>query len=526
MNQLSSMTAARSVGENALPNALIEQLMRGVTGPAAPVTTISPLDGRTLAAVPQSTPKDVEAAFDRARAAQRRWATVPVKQRAAPFLKFHDLMLARQAQALDIVQWETGKARLHALEELMDGVGSTLYFARRAPKLLSPKRRAGALPLFTQTRETYHPKGVVTTITPWNYPLSLTMDVIPALLAGNAVVHKPDTQTALSSLWPRMLLIEAGLPADLWQVVVGQPADIGDTLIDNADFVCFTGSTAAGKAIATRAAANLTGCSLELGGKNPMLVLRDADIEATAAAAVRGCFANAGQLCVSIERIYVDKAIYQQFIDTFGARIRALPLSAAMEFTGSIGSLTSAKQLDRVKTHVQDAVAAGAVVVAGGTARPDIGPYFYEPTVLIDVPPTAKLYREETFGPVVTIVPFDSEDEAIALANDTEYGLNAAVFSKDVKRARRIAARIQAGTVNINEGYAASYASQDAPMGGMKQSGLGRRHGTAGLMKYVEPQNISAQHVVGFDPAFGRTPAQHAAFLLHAMKTMKAARIR
>ncbi|MGV9614509.1 succinic semialdehyde dehydrogenase [Nocardia xishanensis] len=526
MTETSTATAAQPLGEKALASALIDRLTRGVTGAAATVTTTSPLDGRTLATLPQSTPADVEAAFDRARAAQREWARVPVKQRAALFLKLHDLMLDRQSEGLDIVQLETGKSRMHALEELMDGVGSTLYFARRAPRLLAPKRRAGALPLLTQTREGYHPKGVVTTITPWNYPLSLTMDVVPALLAGNAVVHKPDTQTALSSLWPRMLLLEAGLPADLWQVVIGDPADIGDTLIDNADFVCFTGSTAAGKAIATRAAATLTGCSLELGGKNPMLVLRDADIDATVTAAVRGCFANAGQLCVSIERIYVDREVYPRFVDAFGAKVRALPLGAAMEFTDGVGSLTSGKQLDRVRAHVADAVAAGAQVVAGGKARPDIGPYFYEPTVLTDVPPSAKLYREETFGPVVSIAPFDSEDEAIDLANDTEYGLNAAVFSKDVTRARTVAARIQAGTVNINEGYAASYAAQDAPMGGMKQSGLGRRHGTAGFLKYVEPQNISAQHVLGFDPAFGRTAAQHADFLLKAMKAMKVLRIR
>ncbi|MFI6310248.1 aldehyde dehydrogenase family protein [Nocardia fusca] len=180
------------------------------------------------------------------RFAAARWAMIfpaavepvkPVRKRAKLFTTLHDLMLDRHAEALDLIQFETGKSRLHALEEILDGVGSTLYYARRAPKLLAPKRRAGAIPLFTQTREVYHPKGVVTTITPWNYPLALTMDVVPALLAGNAVVHKPDNETALSSLWPRMLLIEAGLPADLWQVTLGGPADIGNTLIDNADFV-------------------------------------------------------------------------------------------------------------------------------------------------------------------------------------------------------------------------------------------------------------------------------------------------
>ncbi|MFI6310247.1 aldehyde dehydrogenase family protein [Nocardia fusca] len=288
----------------------------------------------------------------------------------------------------------------------------------------------------------------------------------------------------------------------------------------------FTGSTAAGKIIAQRAAANLIGCSLELGGKNPMLVLADADLEKTAATAVRGCFTSAGQLCVSIERIYADSTIYSDFVARFGAKVRALDLSADRTFSSAIGTLSSSAQLRRVSDHVDDAVAAGAVVIAGGRARPDLGPYFYEPTVLTDVPPTAKLYREETFGPVVSIAPFDTEQQAITLVNDTEYGLNAAVFSKDVAHARRVAARIHAGTVNINEGYAAAYGSQDSPMGGMKHSGTGRRHSSIGLMKYVEPQTVSVQRGPGFEPAFGRTPAQHATILVGATKAMKRLRIR
>ena len=525
LSQTSTSNGAAPV-RGAVSQQLVDMIIEGVAGSGPAVVSTAPFTGEPLARLPQCTVDDVDAAFQRARQAQKEWAAWPAKKRSKVFFTLYDMIVERQDEILDIIQLETGKSRLHAFEELLDGAGSTLYYARHAPKLLSTKRRAGALPIFTQARESYQPKGVVCTITPWNYPLALGLDVVPAMLAGNAVVHKPDNETALSSLWPRMQAIEAGLPAEVWQVVLGDPSEIGDSLIDNADFVGFTGSTPAGKAIAQRAAATLTGCSLELGGKNPMLVLRDADIKRTVDAAIRGCFANAGQLCVSIERIYVDETIYDRFVTELGQKVRDIELSSSMEFTGAIGSLSSQNQLNRVRERVEQAVAAGAKVVAGGRARPDLGPFFFEPTVLVDVPPSARVYAEETFGPVVTVAPFSSEEEAVRLANDTSYGLNAAVFSKRVRRARGIASNIKAGTVNINEGYASAYASQDAPMGGMKQSGLGRRHGSSGLLKYTDQQNVASQHVVGFDPAYGLSPKQHAAFLTRCMKLMKAARIR
>ena len=504
----------------------VEQLTSGVAATGEPITTIAPFTGTPLTTIPQSTANDVHSAFERAREAQREWAALPVRRRVKPFLRLFDMMLARQSEALDLLQRETGKARLHAFEEILDGAMSTLYYARKAPGLLRGNRRAGALPMLTRTVETPQPKGVVATITPWNYPLALTMDVVPALLAGNAVVHKPDNQTALSSLWPRALLVEAGLPQQLWQVVLGEPGDIGNTLIDEADYVGFTGSTAAGKVIAERAAQRLTGCSLELGGKNPMLVLGDADLAKTARTAVRACFANAGQLCVSTERIYVDASVHDKFVELFAEQVRQLRLSADLDFTADVGSLTSERQLSRVTEHVEAAVEAGATVVAGGKPRPDLGPYFFEPTVLTGVTKAAPVCRAETFGPVVSIYPFTSDDEAVALANDTEYGLNASVFSRDDRRARRVAARIQAGTVNINEGYAAAYASQGAPMGGMKQSGLGRRHGPGGLLKYTEAQSVASQRVLGFDPAFGLSQQQHAKLFTASLKALKALRIR
>ncbi|MGW6099453.1 succinic semialdehyde dehydrogenase [Streptomyces sp. NPDC055157] len=517
-------TSAASTGR---PDAsLVRRLTAGVVASGEPVATTAPFTGDTLAVLPQSTAADVTDAFAAAREAQRSWAALPVHRRAKPFLRLYDLMLSRRNEILDLLQWENGKARHHAAEELMEAASSTLYAARRAPKVLRPHRRQGAFPLLTQAVETPHPKGVVGIITPWNYPLALGMDVIPALLAGNAVVHKPDNQTALSSLWPRALLQELGLPADLWQVVLGRSKVVGEPMMKHADFIGFTGSTATGRTIAAQAGQRLIGASLELGGKNPLLVLADADLDHAVDTAVRACFASSGQLCVSIERIYVHTSLYDQFVTRFGARVRAMKLGPQLDFTADMGSLTSQGQLDRISKQVEEARAAGATVVAGGRPRPDLGPYFYEPTVLTGVTPEVPLWREETFGPVVSVYSFETEEEAVSAANDTVYGLNASVFSRDVRRARKVAARIQAGTVNINEGYASAYASQGAPMGGMKDSGLGRRHGRAGLLKYTEPQNVSSQHLLGFDPPARMNKGDYAELLTASLRVLKTLRIR
>jgi aldehyde dehydrogenase (NAD+)/succinate-semialdehyde dehydrogenase/glutarate-semialdehyde dehydrogenase len=497
-----------------------------VAASAEPVTTCAPFTGQPLAHIPQSTVADVERAFAAARTAQQEWAQLTPQQRARPFARFHDVLLSRQSEILDLLQWETGKARHDAFDEVLEAATAALYAARQAPATLRTRRRQGAFPAFTRALESYRPKGVVTVITPWNYPLALGLDVIPALLAGNAVVHKPDTQTALSTLWPRLVLEELGLPTGLWQVVLGEPDVIGDALIDGADFVSFTGSTRTGRIIAGQAAKRLIGCSLELGGKNPMVVLDDADLDATVESAVRGCFGNSGQMCVGIERIYVHAKVYDQFLERFAARVGQMTLRPDFDFATDMGSLTTSAQLARVKEHVEAARAVGARVVAGGTARPDLGPLFYEPTILTDVPDDTPVHGEETFGPVVCVYRVGSDEEAVRAANDTPYGLNAAVYSRNVSRARKIAARIQAGTVNINEGYAAAYASQGASMGGMKNSGLGRRHGQGGLVKYTEPQTVASQRLLGFDPAFGMSRARQAAMFTASLRAFKALRIR
>ncbi len=505
--------------------AVVERLTGRIVSSGATTAITRPLTGEPLVELPVSGAADVAAAYERARAAQREWAKRSPTERARPFIRFHDAILDRREEILDIVQLETGKARRHAFEEVMDAAGCTLYHARRAPRLLGPRRRKGILPMATRALELRQPKGVVGLISPWNYPLALSVtDAAPALLAGNAIVHKPDTQTSLSSLWVLDLLVECGMPADIWQVVVGDPAEIGDPLISGADYVAFTGSTAGGRAIAEKAAARLIGCSLELGGKNPMIVLDDADIERTAKGAIRACFANAGQLCISIERLYVHEKIYDRFAERFADEVRNMRLGA--DYDADMGSLTSRRQLDAVTRHVDDAVAKGAEVLAGGKPCPEAGPLFYAPTVLTAVTEEMDLCRGETFGPVVSLYSFATEDEAVELANGSDYGLNASVWTTNLARGRRLAARIKAGTVNVNEGYASAYASYDAPMGGMKNSGLGRRHGAEGLLKYTEVQTVASQRWVGFEPVMGMPYEKYAATIARALKTMRRLRLK
>ncbi|WP_406192451.1 succinic semialdehyde dehydrogenase [Streptomyces sp. NBC_01017] len=494
---------------------------------AARVTTDAPYTGAPLADLPVSTPTDVEEAFARARVAQAAWAATPLKERKRILLRYHDLVLAREDEALDLMQAENGKTRRDAHLEVVDIAITSRYYARNAAKYLNPKRRRGAIPVLTHTTELRHPKGCIAVISPWNYPLSMAAgDAIAALMAGNAVVQKPDTQTALTALWSLDLMYEAGLPADVWQMVIGRGSSIGGALMDNANYMMFTGSTATGRQIASDAGRRLIGASLELGGKNAMIVLDDADIEKAADGAVAACFPSAGQLCVSIERLYVAESIRDKFVTAFVARTKKLKIGVAYDYSIDVGSLTTPSQLKAVTEHVDDAVTRGATVLAGGKARPDLGPLFYEPTILTDVTPEMTLHDHETFGPVVSIHSYRDVDEAVAQANSTPYGLNASVWTENGARGRAVAARVHAGTVNVNEAFAAAWGSIDAPMGGMGDSGLGRRHGADGMLKYTEPQTVAHQRIQGFTPPKRISPETWATLLTGALKVLKAAGMR
>ncbi len=367
-----------------------------------------------------------------------------------------------------------------------------------------PRRHRGIFPGAVGVTQFQQPKGVVGFLTPWNYPLTLAVsDAIPALLAGNAALIKPDVQTSLTALWVVDLLIRAGVPTDVVRIVTGDGPVIGPMVIDRVDYVMFTGSTRVGREVAARCGERLIGCSLELGGKNAMIIRADADATRAADIAVRACFSNSGQLCISMERIYVHAEVYDRFAEAFAARVRSMTMAPSIGWTGDMGSLISGRQLTRVRKHVDDAVTQGARVLAGGSARPDIGPNHFEPTVLEGVTEGMILCDEETFGPVVALYPVSSDEEAIQFANDTVYGLNAAVVTRDKGAGRTIARQLHAGTVNVNEGYGPSWGSTRAPMGGMGDSGLGRRHGDEGLLKYTESQTVAVQRFLSFGPVLG-----------------------
>ena len=506
----------------AVPETLLTRLRAHVSGLGAPLEVTSPLTGGVIATLPTDTVDDVKAAFMRARAAQRAWLATSLDDRIAIMLRFHDLLLAKRVEGDDIVQAETGKARRDAAEELLDIAMTARHYARDAHRLLRPKSVRAGLPLIVGSTIYRQPKGVVGVIAPWNYPLTLAItDAIPALLAGNAVVLKPDVQTPLSALWVRDLLDRAGLPRDVMQIVLGNGTTLGPTIIENSDFVMFTGSTRVGREIAARCGERLIGCSLELGGKNAMIIRADADIQRAAAIARRASFANAGQLCISMERIYVDESIFEPFVEAFAAATRALTIVPGIGWAGQFGSLISPAHADRVQAHVDEAVAKGATLVTGGKRRPDLGPAFFEPTILTGVDESMSMCASETFGPVVAVYPTSSDSEAIARSNDTEYGLNGAIVTQDLAAGERIATRLRVGTANINEGYAAAWSTLRAPMGGMGASGLGRRHGDEGLLKYTEPQTTSSMRKFGFDPQFGMTDEQWANTLAQALGIMK-----
>ncbi|MFC6237239.1 succinic semialdehyde dehydrogenase [Longivirga aurantiaca] len=513
----------------ALDDALVRRLLRHAVVGARPVLhdTVAPFTGERATTLPISTEADVEHAFAMSRRAQRAWAQRTPRERARVLLRFHDLVLAQQAEVMDVAQIETGKARRDAYEELADCALTSRHYARVGPRMLSSERHLGVFPVLTRATLHHHAKGVVGIISPWNYPISLAVtDALPALLAGNGVVLRPDLQTTVTALRMVDLLVEAGLPEGLMNVVIGDGPHIGPHVVERADYVMFTGSTRVGRDIARRCGERLIACSLELGGKNAVVVRADADLERSAEIAERASFANAGQLCIGTERVLVHESIVDDFLRLFLARVEALRLVPYVGWGAGMGSLVSARQLEKVSHHVDDAVAKGARVLTGGQPLPDVGPFYYAPTVLADVTAEMAVCREETFGPVASVYTFRTDDDAVAMANDTEYGLNGAVLTRDTRAGLALARRIHAGTVNVNEAYGATWGSISAPMGGMKDSGLGRRHGVEGLMKYTEPQTVAVQSLIGFGSPFGRTDEQWAGLMTTAFKALKTLRVK
>jgi succinate-semialdehyde dehydrogenase/glutarate-semialdehyde dehydrogenase len=489
------------------------------TGPA--IELRSPVTGQVLGDLPTSTAADVEVGAQLAHRAQGEWAARSIEERAQLLLDFHDHLLDRRDYFIDLLQ-SVGKARLSAAEEVLHVALTARYYGRTARRYLHSERGEGLLPVLTRVDRNYLPKGLVGVIGPWNYPLTMAMsDGLAALVAGNAIMLKPDQLTPLVALAAVELLRTTGLPADLWQVVHGPGAVVGRQLIDVSDYVCFTGSTATGRTVAAQCSGRLIGCSLELGGKNPMVILDDANVDAAAEGAVRASFSNAGQLCVATERIYVAESLFESFTRAFVSRTQAIRLGNAPDFDHDMGGLINHDQLERVSAHVEDAKEKGATVLTGGRRREDLGELFYEPTILTGVTPEMECYATETFGPVVSVYPVSTEDEAVARANDSDYGLNASVWTTDHDRGRRVASKIKCGTVNVNEGFAATFGSIDAPMGGMKNSGLGRRQGREGIRRFVDVQSVATQTGIPIAPSHGLDPKSFTSLMTGIFRVMK-----
>lgn len=482
----------------------------------------SPFTGIDAAGVPQATLEDLDQAVARARVAGKRWAKTPAVTRSRLLLKLHDVLWKHQDEILDVIQWETGKSRFQAFDEVQDVALNCRYYARTLPYVLRDERRRGAFPVFTQTHVTYSPKGVVGVIAPWNYPLAMGIsDAIAAIAAGNAVVTKPDSNTPLTVIAAKALMLEAGLDPDLFVLVPGRGAELGTPLIQRVDYMMFTGSTNTGRQIAQQAGENLIGVSAELGGKNPMIVLEDANVDAAVKGLIRAAFSNTGQLCVSIEQLYVHDSIYEEYKAKLVDRINSMRIETSFDWEADLGVLVSEHQRETIDAQVQDALDNGAVALTGGHPLPEIGYTAYAPTILEGVTESMELFDHETFGPVVSLYRFHTDEQAIFQANHKHYGLNASVWGKP-SHAVAVARKIEAGTVNVNEGFTAAWGSLDAPMGGWKQSGLGRRHGIEGIRKYMESRTIAVQsRALPLAPILGLSQEQYATVLKYALQALR-----
>jgi acyl-CoA reductase-like NAD-dependent aldehyde dehydrogenase len=452
----------------------------------------NPATGQIVASIAVVGPEQIPELVARARAAQPGWEALGFEGRAQLFRRCQKWVIDNSDRVIETIVSETGKAWEEAqLAEVSYAAAAFGFWAKNAGDYLGDERVRTASPLVKGRKliVRHVPRGVVGVIGPWNYPLTNSFgDCIPALAAGNAVILKPSEVTPLTALLMGECLRECGVPENVYQVAPGF-GETGGALVDSVDFLMFTGSTATGKKVMERAAKTLTPIALELGGKDPMLVCADADLERAANAAVHYSMQNAGQTCISTERVYVEAPVYDQFVSLVTEKVGHLR-TGAPHGPGSIdlGAVINPPQSDIVEAHVRDAVEKGARVVSGGK-RSDTDGHFYEPTVLVDVDHSMTCMREETFGPTLPIMKVADVEEGVRLSNDTPYGLQASVWTKDVAKGEKLARRIEAGAVTVNDAQI-NYVALELPMGGWKSSGVGTRHGPDGIRKYTKSQAI------------------------------------
>src|SRR5450631_2049676 len=464
------------------------------------VASINPATGEVLREFEAATEAEVHAVVAQAKTAQTKWTALGVRNRIAILREFQRLLHQKKSEIAQLITREAGKPYVEALlTEVMVVLDAARFLIDNAYRLLRDEPIPhGNLAMKTKSgrvlREQY---GVIGIISPWNYPFSIpATESLSALVAGNAVVLKPSEFTSLTALKLASLLHEASVPHDVFQVILGDGA-VGAALLNTKiDKLVFTGSVPTGKRIAQAAASRLPPVVLELGGKDPMLVLDDADLEVASSGAVWGAFVNAGQACLSVERCYVHRSLYEAFVEACARKAKQLRVGNGSDSETDVGPLIHERQLHDIDVHVEDAKARGVRVLAGGHRLNDLGSNFYAPTVLADVTHEMVIMREETFGPVLPLMAFDTDDEAIRLANDSEYGLGASVWTRDRARGEAVARRMHAGTVMVNDAVSC-FGISEAPHGGVQASGVGRTHGRFGLEEMVRSKYIDSDRLPG-----------------------------
>ncbi len=457
------------------------------------LVSYNPATGEEIGRVKIASTIDVENAVADSRLVLEIWRKTPFAERARNVMRAREMIITEIDEIAELISNEVGKPITEALSsDIIPALDLMQYFAKNSEKLLRTQSRGiGLLSwFFRYSKIAYRPIGVIGIISPWNFPLSIPLgEIVMALMAGNTVVLKPSEFTPLVGEKIADIFKKARLPRNVLRVISGD-GKTGAALIDaGVDKIMFTGSVATGKKVASSAANSLTPVVLELGGKDPMIVLEDANLEAASSAAVWGAFSNSGQACASVERLYVNKKVYSKFLELIVAKTSALRQGFGNNPNTDIGSMSSKNQFEIVERHVEEFKKAGANVVTGGKQADNLGDNFFQPTIITDVENKMLPMQEETFGPTLPIAVFETEEEAISLANDSEFGLTASVWTANIARGRKIASKIEAGTVTINE-VLYTHGIAQTPWGGIKKSGYGRTHGKEGLMELVTPQHI------------------------------------